>query len=159
VVIVTARNEADRITDTLEALRGRLPGAMLLVADDGSRDDTARLAEQAGAEVSRSGRARGKGGAATFAAWSMLGSAEAPHPPTFVLCDGDLGASAGELARLVDEVERGGCDLAVGKFAYRQGGGVGVAGTLARWAIRNLTGLELEAPISGQRAMRGVVRL
>ncbi len=39
-------------------------------------------------------------------------------------------------------------------FARRVGGGFGFAVGFARWAIRNLTGLELRAPISGQRALR-----
>jgi hypothetical protein len=45
----------------------------------------------------------------------------------------------------------------VGVFARRVGGGFGAAVGFARRALRRLTGLELEAPISGQRAMRGEV--
>ena len=53
-------------------------------------------------------------------------------------------------------VEAGQCDLAVAAFATRRGRWAsGVAVGFARWAIRSLTGLELRAPISGQRAMRG----
>jgi hypothetical protein len=37
------------------------------------------------------------------------------------------------------------------------GGGFGVALGFARWAIRRRCGLELAAPISGQRAMRAEV--
>ena len=40
-------------------------------------------------------------------------------------------------------------------FARREGGGFGLAVGFARRAIRSLTGLELNAPISGQRALRG----
>ena len=77
------------------------------------------------------------------------------HPPALVLlCDGDLGDSAARLGPLLEPVERGSCDLAVATFARRQGGGLGIAVGFARWAIRSLTGLELTAPISGQRAMR-----
>ena len=39
--------------------------------------------------------------------------------------------------------------------ATKRGGGFGLAVGFARWVIRSLTGLELDAPISGQRAMRG----
>jgi hypothetical protein len=52
-------------------------------------------------------------------------------------------------------VESGRCELAVAAFARRQGGGLGVAVGFARRAIRRLVGIELRAPISGQRAMRG----
>ena len=73
---------------------------------------------------------------------------------TVVLCDGDLGASATHLGPLVTAVESGECDLAVAAFARKKGGGFGLAVGFSRWAIRSLTGLELQAPISGQRALR-----
>ena len=38
-------------------------------------------------------------------------------------------------------------------FARRVGGGFGLAKGFARWAIRRRCGLELDAPISGQRAL------
>ena len=38
-------------------------------------------------------------------------------------------------------------------FARRVGGGFGIALGFAGWAIRRLTGLEPQAPISGQRAL------
>ena len=37
-VIVTARNEADRLGATLDALAESFPGARVIVADDGSTD-------------------------------------------------------------------------------------------------------------------------
>jgi glycosyltransferase involved in cell wall biosynthesis len=151
-VIVAARNEADRIGETLAALRVTLPGAALWVADDASGDGTAEAALAAGARVVSRGRPHGKGanvGAAVEAALSGQ-----PAPELVLLCDGDLGASAARLAPLVDAVERGECDLAVAAFSRRVGGGFGVALGFARWAIRRRCGLETSAPISGQRAMR-----
>jgi glycosyltransferase involved in cell wall biosynthesis len=157
VVIVAARDEADRIIATLGALRSAFPGARLVVADDGSRDATAALAVQAGAELASEGhgRGRGKGGAMTAAARSVLAGSAEPATATVVLCDGDLGGSAGELRKLVEVVERGDCDLAVASFARSEGGGFGIALGFARWAIQDLTGTRLSAPISGQRALRG----
>ena len=155
IVIVTARDEADRIQATIAALRSTLPGARIVLADSGSRDATAALAERAGAEVVRTqARGRGKGRSATTAARAALaapGAAEA----TFLLCDGDLGASAAGLVALVEAVEAGRCDLAVAAFSRKVGGGFGVAVGFARWAIHDLTGVETRAPISGQRALRG----
>jgi glycosyltransferase involved in cell wall biosynthesis len=155
IVIVTARDEADRIQGTIGALRSALPGARIVLAESGSRDATAALAERAGAEIVRTqARRKGKGGSATTAARAALaapGAAEA----TFLLCDGDLGPSAGRLAALVDAVEAGRCDLAVAAFSRKLGGGFGIAVGFARWAIRDLTGVETRAPISGQRALRG----
>jgi hypothetical protein len=75
----------------------------------------------------------------------------------FVLCDADLGPSAAELGALVAAVERDECDLAVGAFRHRRGGGFGVTLGFARWAIERRCGYRAEAPISGQRAMRARV--
>ena len=129
----------------------------MVVADDGSRDATAHLALQAGAELVRAYPARGKGGAATLAAERVMAAALAPERPTVLLCDGDLGESAARLGPLAAAVERGEADLAIAAFARREGGGFGLALRSAHRVIRALTGLDLRAPISGQRALRGDV--
>ena len=151
-VIVAARNEADRVGETLTALRGALPAAALWVADDASTDGTAEAAMAAGAQVVSRGRPHGKGANVGAAAEAALSTH--PMPELVLLCDGDLGISAAELAPLVEAVERGECDLAVAAFSRRVGGGFGVALGFAGWAIRRRCGLEARAPISGQRAMR-----
>jgi glycosyltransferase involved in cell wall biosynthesis len=156
VVLVIARNEADRIAQTVGALRGAFADARVIVVDGGSEDETAAEAVRAGAELMRAGTHGGKGGSATLAARRALAEPGADER-VFVLCDGDLGDSAGELRPLVDAVERGEAGLAVGAFATKRGGGFGIAVGFSRWAIRSLTGLRLRAPISGQRAMRGAV--
>jgi glycosyltransferase involved in cell wall biosynthesis len=180
-VLVTARNEADRLPATLAALAEAFPGGRIVVADDASTDATVEVAAEAGAEVVRAPRRLGKGGAATLGAERLLrgrsdeqrpglvGSAPgaiaapgrvAPEPVAerlVVLCDGDLGSSATELSRLVDAVERGEGDLAVAGFARRVGGGLGVALAASRRTIRARTGLAPAAPLSGQRAMRSAV--
>jgi glycosyltransferase involved in cell wall biosynthesis len=151
-VIVAARNEADRVGETVAALRGAFPEAAIWVADDASVDGTAELAMAAGAQVVSRGKPHGKGanvGAAAEAALSVE-----PPPALFLLCDGDLGASAARLSPLVDAVARGECDLAVAAFAQRVGGGFGLAVGFAHWAIRRLCGADTKAPISGQRALR-----
>jgi glycosyltransferase involved in cell wall biosynthesis len=153
--IVAARNEADRVGETVSALREAFPGARVWVADDASEDGTAEAAMLAGAEVVRRGRSHGKGGNVGAAAAAAL-SVE-PPPALVLLCDGDLGDSAAQLTPLVEAVRRGDCDLAVASFSHRVGGGFGLALGFARWAIRRLCGLETEAPISGQRAMRADV--
>lgn len=153
-VIITAYNEAARIEATLEALATAFPSAAVWVADDGSTDATALLARQAGARVVRSERMIGKGAAATLAAREALEDARKNYDePIFVLCDGDLAASAGRLSALVDMVRGGEADMTVAVFATRVGGGVGLAVGFARWAIRRRCGLKMRAPISGQRAL------
>jgi glycosyltransferase involved in cell wall biosynthesis len=149
-VVVSAYNEAERLGETLAAVREAFPGARVMVADDLSTDATPQIAARAGAELVRPGRHLGKGGTNTLAVSRLLEGA----PPTVVLCDGDLGASARELPRLVEALERGEGDLAVAAFARRVGGGFGFALGFSRWAIRRRTGIAPIAPISGQRALR-----
>ncbi|HEX3239889.1 MAG TPA: glycosyltransferase [Solirubrobacterales bacterium] len=151
-VIVAARNEADRIAATVTALREAFPGATVWVGDDASTDGTAELAMAAGAQVVSRGKPHGKGANVSAAAEAAL-SAE-PAPRLVLLCDGDLGGTAGRLAPLVAAVEAGECDLAVAAFSRRVGGGFGIALRFARWSIRRLCGAETTAPISGQRALR-----
>jgi glycosyltransferase involved in cell wall biosynthesis len=153
--IVAAHNEADRIGETVKALREALPSAVVWVADDASSDGTAEVALAAGAQVVSRGRSHGKGGNVSAAAEAVLSDGE---PPALVLlCDGDLGDSAARLGPLVAAIEAGECDLAVAAFGTRVGGGFGLALGFARWAIRRRCGFEARAPISGQRAMRSEV--
>jgi glycosyltransferase involved in cell wall biosynthesis len=105
VVVIAARNEEERIVATIASIKTALPGARLVVADDGSTDTTAALAAQAGAEVSAIEQ-RGKGEAATAALRFTLSGGQG-GTETVVLCDGDLGVSAGELRPLVEAVESG----------------------------------------------------
>ncbi|HST34884.1 MAG TPA: glycosyltransferase [Solirubrobacteraceae bacterium] len=159
-IIVAAYNEADRIGATLAALASAFPGARVLLADDGSSDDTASIAAGLGAQVVRSERMLGKGEAVTLAAREALGNARAlqvEREAVFILCDGDLGASAGALGALADAVADGRGDLVVAAFSRRVGGGIGLALGFARWAIRRRCGLQTVAPISGQRALSPAV--
>lgn len=142
-VLVAARDEEQRIGETVRALRRSFPDADVVVADDGSRDGTVGVAEEAGARVVRFPR-RGKGQALTLAeeqvAWGPL-----------LLCDADID---GELAPLVDAQ----ADLAVARFEERQGGGFGVAKAVARRLIRLRSGFEAGEPLSGQRYLSPAAR-
>jgi glycosyltransferase involved in cell wall biosynthesis len=153
-VIVTARDEADRLGETLAALRGAFAGARIVVADDASEDGTADVAAAGGAEVVRARRRLGKGGAATLAARRVLEDPD--HRPRMVLlADADLGASAASLTELVAALEREDGDLIVADFETRAGGGLGLALAAARTVIARRTGgLRPRAPLSGQRALR-----
>jgi hypothetical protein len=137
-ILIAARDEEARIAETIAALRRELPEAMVIVADDGSRDATADVAEQAGARVLRLPR-RGKGQALTLAEREA-----APGP--LLLCDADV---RGALAPLLAS----GADLAVAAFSERQGGGFGIAKRVTRALIRMRTGFEPREPLSGQRAL------
>jgi glycosyltransferase involved in cell wall biosynthesis len=158
IVVVAARNEADRIGATLDALRQAFPAASLQVVDDGSRDDTAAIANVAGANVAGATVAGtqvrlGKGGAMTRAIADAL-AGEQDDDPVVLLCDADLGASAVRLAPLVQAVQGGDADLAIAAFATRAGGGFGIVVRFARWAIARRCDFQAKAPRCGQRALR-----
>jgi glycosyltransferase involved in cell wall biosynthesis len=143
-VVVAARNEEERLADTLAALREAFPNARVIVADDASTDRTPAIARESGAELVRSEKRLGKGGANTPAAENALSS----DPDYVVLCDGDLGASAKKLKGLV-----GHGDVAIAKFARRVGGGFGIALRTSRWVVERRARRTLGAPLSGQRAL------
>ena len=128
-MIVAAHNEEQRLGDTLTELRAVFPNALLAVADDASADRTPEIAETHGADLVRTERRLGKGGANTLAAEHVLQKSE---PQIVLLCDGDLGESAAELAKLVT----GEADVVVATFARRVGGGFGLAIGLSRRAVR-----------------------
>jgi hypothetical protein len=142
-ILVAARDEEDGIGATVTALREAFPESEVVVADDGSRDATADVAEAAGATVVRL-RARGKGQA--------LSAAERAAPPgPLLLCDADL---VGDLRSLVSAD----ADVAVARFAERQGGGFGIAKQAARALIRLRSGYQAGEPLSGQRALSTAAR-
>jgi hypothetical protein len=142
-VLVAARDEEARIGDTVATLRAAFPDADVVVADDGSRDATAAVAEAAGARVVRLPR-RGKGQALTLA------ERECRAGP-ILLCDADL---RGDLTPLV----QADADLAVASFGRRAGGGLGLAKAVSRALVRRLGGLDVREPLSGQRALTPVAR-
>jgi hypothetical protein len=142
-VLLAARDEEERIAETVATLRRELPGAVVVVADDGSRDRTAVVAEAAGARVVRLPR-RGKGQALT------LGEQVAP-PGRLLLCDADIRGQVGSLASST-------ADLTVAVFVERRGGGLGVTKGVARALIRRLTGFEAREPLSGQRFLTSEAR-
>jgi hypothetical protein len=142
-ILVPARDEEAAIGTTVARLRKAFPGAEVIVADDGSRDRTADVAEEGGAFVLRLPR-RGKGQA--------LSAAErAAAPGALLLCDADL---SGDLRPLLS----GGGDLNVAAFAERVGGGFGLAKRVARGLIDLLAGIEVREPLSGQRALSVAAR-
>lgn len=148
-VIIPAYRAAATIADTVRAAR-QLPGVReIIVVDDGSHDETGEAARSAGADAVISLPAnRGKG--AALAAGIALAKAE-----QLVFLDADLGQSAARAGPLLDALsDIPGPGMAVAALPSRPGaGGFGLAMGLARAAIRLLSGLRPQAPMSGQRAI------
>lgn len=158
VAVIPARDEADRIGATIEAL-ATIPGIVhAIVVDDGSRDSTARTATAGGAQVLPStparpaGRAGGKGSALI----SGLRHARGLRPEAFLLADADLGRSAASLAALLDSLsESSPATIAAFPKSAAIGGGFGTVKNFSRRAIarRNTLGFFPAEPLSGQRAI------
>lgn len=147
-VLIPAYNEEDTIAATVKAAWQVERVRQVLVVDDGSWDRTAAKAAAAGAEVLRLPRNRGKGGALNEGVARL-------SQPLVALLDGDLGESARQVAVLLEPVLTGEADLTIATFPeVRNGGGFGLVKGLARRGILLLTGLQLKAPLSGQRVMR-----
>ncbi len=110
LVFIPAWNEESSLPDVLAETRRDLPGVDVLVIDDGSEDATATVAREGGARVMsfpenrglRSGIAEGYRQAAD-GGYEFCGrlDADGQHPAT-------------ELARMLELVRAGECDVAIG---------------------------------------------
>jgi glycosyltransferase involved in cell wall biosynthesis len=122
LVFIPAWNEAKALPELLEEAQRDLPGAQVLVIDDGSTDDTAAVARAGGADVVsfeenrglRVGIAEGYRQAAERG-YRYCGrlDADGQHPPA-------------ELARMLDHVRADECDVAVGSRFLPESGADGV---------------------------------
>ena len=113
VALVPAWNEAARIGPIVEATRAYLP---VLVVDDGSRDDTAAVAEAAGATVVRHPHNRGKGVALmTGFAWALEQGCEA-----VLTLDADGQHDPAEIPKFLTAWEAGAGDLIIGRRNFSQ---------------------------------------
>ncbi len=155
-IIIPARNEADRIAQTITALLSSKPKEVtaleIIVVDDASEDTTSEVATKAGAtKVLRLNRPSGKGAAL------RQGVAEAQHE-WLLFVDADLGESARTLWLLLQPLQSGEADMTIAAPPPDpSGGGFGIVKTFAGWAIRTTTGFCPSAPLSGQRGLRRTV--
>lgn len=144
--IIPAKDEAERIAATVHAVRDL--GAEVVVVDDGSCDETARLARAAGATVVRHRRNRGKAAALT------TGLAQVGMADQVLFVDADLGESAEAVGVLVPPVADDEADMTIAVLPPQgPGGGHGFVVRLARNGIRRLTGWEATQPLSGMRCL------
>jgi len=118
LVFLPAWNEEENLPAVLDELREGLPQADLLVVDDGSTDGTDEIARAHGAEVISFGENRG------LPAGIAAGYGHALRHG-YAFCgrvDADGQHPVSELARLLERVRAGECDVAVGsRFASGDG--------------------------------------
>jgi dolichyl-phosphate beta-glucosyltransferase len=114
-IVIPAFNEERRLSSTLTKVRGYLTASSwefseILVVDDGSRDNTAKVAEAAGACVIRNLGNRGKG-------YSVRRGMLEAEGDWALFSDADLSAPIEELETLWSAVEREGALCAIGSRA------------------------------------------
>jgi glycosyltransferase involved in cell wall biosynthesis len=118
LVFVPAWNEEESLPTVLEELHVALPEADVLVVDDGSTDRTAEVARASGAGVLSLGS--NKGLPAAIAAGYDHARGRGYRYCGRVDADGQHPAE--ELARLLERVRSGACDVAIGsRFAAGEG--------------------------------------
>lgn len=159
--LIPAKNEAERIAQTIAGIRALPEIGRIVVIDDGSTDSTGEIARRAGAEVITHSRNRGKA-AALESGYRYLAEIKDSHsskgtpplPMAVLLADADLGDSASACAPLIEPVRSGKADCTIALLPAQKGaGGHGFVTGLGRKYIYQLTGWEARQPLSGQRCL------
>jgi glycosyltransferase involved in cell wall biosynthesis len=118
-VLVPCYNEEAAVATVVSAFRKALPSAQIYVYDNNSKDRTAQIAREAGAEV-RSERRQGKG----HVVRRMFADVDAD---IYVLVDGDATYDAPSAPRMIERLLAEHLDMVVGlrvdqeQAAYRRG--------------------------------------
>jgi glycosyltransferase involved in cell wall biosynthesis len=147
-IIIPAKNEAAVIGDVVSSVRGIYADAEVLVVDDGSTDETATVAERAGATVVSHPVSLGNGAA-------IKAGARAANGEILIMMDGDGQHKAEDIPALLAKLDEG-YDMAIG--ARDSGSHAGV-GRLAANGLYNvfasmISGHRIPDLTSGFRAVR-----
>lgn len=147
-VILPAKNEAGGLPKTLAALRSLLPDSEIIVSDDGSTDDTARLAREGGAKVVSSPYSTGNGAA-------IKRGTRAASGDVLVFLDADGQHDPTHIPRLLARLESG-YDMVVGARDWSGQAGVhrGAANTFYNWLASHMTGAKVMDLTSGFRVVK-----
>jgi glycosyltransferase involved in cell wall biosynthesis len=120
-IVIPAKNEALGLAGLLPELKRQYPYAEIIVVNDGSTDETAQVAQDAGAIVISHPYSKGNGAAVKTGARAAKGD-------VLVFMDGDGQHSADDVARLLAMIEEG-YDLVVGARSGRDS-----QASVARWS-------------------------
>jgi glycosyltransferase involved in cell wall biosynthesis len=108
-IIIPAKNESAAIGEVVNKIVSLYPDAEILIVNDGSTDDTAKLAQEAGATVINHPRALGNGAAVKRGARKASGS-------ILVFLDADGQHDPTDIPRLLERLDQG-FDMVVGARA------------------------------------------
>ena len=155
-VVIPAYRAAARVGAVVERVRRAVPGAQVLVVDDGSDDDTAAIAQNAGAAVALHEHNQGKGSALA----TGLAAAQATRPRWIVTLDADGQHPPELLPVLLAPLEADTADLVIGA-RRRDAARMPAHRRLTNWLSSTLVSRALGARVPdsqcGFRAMRPAV--
>ena len=150
-IVLPAKNESAAIGSTVAGIRQQYPDVAVvevLVVNDGSTDDTAQVAQVAGARVVHHLYSKGNGAA-------IKTGARAAQGEVLVFMDADGQHDPADIPRLLDQLNQG-HDMVVGarqkgsQASVGRGLANGLYNRLASW----MTGHKVEDLTSGFRAVR-----
>lgn len=152
-IIIPAYNEANKIKDTLENIIEIKEINEIVVVDDGSSDNTVEIASNVKNDkikIFKLDKNRGKGYALNYGLKSAMKNAD-----IIGFLDGDLGSSSSEVQKLITPILNDEADVTIAKFPpAKKKGGLGFVKGLAKESVLEITGIELEATLSGQRIFK-----
>lgn len=145
-VVIPAYNEASDLPQTIQGIRDLSLDCEVIVVDDGSADDTKKIAERL-ADITVALPVNQGKGQALMEGWKR---AEGTH---IVMLDADLGSTSSEMAHLLPPLLTNEADLVIGMLpTHSSKKGFGLVKKRAQQYIAKRTGAFLTAPLSGQRA-------
>lgn len=152
-VVIPAYNAAGTVADVVTGVQRALPGATVLVVDDGSSDDTATRALAAGAAVASHDENRGKGCAL---ATGLAGAAGLSGLRFIVTMDADGQHPPEHIPDLLQPLLAGQADLVIGA-RRREAGAMPPQRRLTNWLssalVSRATRQRIPDSQSGFRAM------
>ncbi len=148
-VVIPAHNEEAYLGITLDGLTRVCNISNVIVVDDGSTDRTAEIAEKHQVKLVRLQHNKGKSAA-------LMAGVRESNSDFILMLDADIGATAGEITKLIDAypVGQNACVVALFPVVPGRGGGLGLAVRVARTASNIMGGWRMMAPLSGQRLLR-----
>ncbi|MEG2983456.1 MAG: glycosyltransferase family 2 protein [Peptostreptococcaceae bacterium] len=152
-IIIPAYNEENKIKDTLLGIVDIKEIDEIIVVDDGSSDNTEQVAKSVvndKIKFFKLDKNRGKGYALNYGLKVAMENAD-----IIGFLDGDLGNSSSETIKLIQPVINNEVDVTIAKFPpAKKKGGMGFVKRLAKESVLEMTGVELDATISGQRIFK-----
>ena len=150
LVIVTAYNEEGAVSGVIRSVREVLPGVRIIVIDDGSWDNTARVAERGGADVFRLPHHLGLGGAVQ----TGYRFAFEHDYQRVVRVDGDGQHNPADIRKLLEAMDQGDYDMVSGsRFLVPNGYPTRTmrrfGSLLFSWILRPILGKRMTDPTSG----------